>query len=419
MKSCIRCDNKNIAFSTDVICSCKSYWPFAGDSERGWVGIESINIWNIQLCLNCATANLKEALQKEKKKSADRLKIIPFAIPAGIGFAVITLGLAWMLKRGLDIDVALLSISGLIVGAIACLVGLIGWPVNLWINRKAARKLDIIEKDEYKPNNEDIELLAENEGDQIAKTISLDGTLPESYIRLVPPPPLKVTESPQGIPKRKKRYWEIVSSDEVIEWLRSLSKDFYIPKATLENRRKWFQAAINIKNCLQNTGISDNTLDTLEKSLRSKLQLDKSLLSEKLSTRKSKKTVYHEDSGKLMSSADVPVAKSRLVSSIGIETLGDVFITLIESGTTLPCHHKEVFSTASDNQTEIEIHVLHGSSPRVSANVSLGKFKLTDLRKAPRGVPQIEVTFSVQTNGEFVLVAKDLGDGTDLNVVPV
>jgi len=123
--------------------------------------------------------------------------------------------------------------------------------------------------------------------------------------------------------------------------------------------------------------------------------------------------------GESKAESQVPVADRKLASNIGIETLNDVSTTLIEAGTPIPCERREIFSTAFDKQTEIEIHVLQGSSPRASENISLGKFKITGLPKDRRGVPKIEVAFRVQPNSEFVLVARDLKRRVDLNVVRV
>lgn len=115
----------------------------------------------------------------------------------------------------------------------------------------------------------------------------------------------------------------------------------------------------------------------------------------------------------------VRIADGRLVFSIGIETLGDVFTTLIEAGTSIPCERRQIFSTTSDDQTEIEVHVLQGSSARASANTSLGKFMITGLPKAHKGVPQIEVIFRVQPNAEFVLMARNLETRSNVHVVRV
>lgn len=117
--------------------------------------------------------------------------------------------------------------------------------------------------------------------------------------------------------------------------------------------------------------------------------------------------------------SQVATTTGRLEYNLGIETLGDVFTTVIGTGTPIPCEHREIFSTAADNQSEIEVHVLQGTSQRASKNTSLGKFKLTRLPKAPRGVPQIEVTFRVQPNSEFALIARDLGTQAEVHVVRV
>merc|ERR1711916_148283 len=85
--------------------------------------------------------------------------------------------------------------------------------------------------------------------------------------------------------------------------------------------------------------------------------------------------------------------------SLGIETLGGVMTKLIESNTTIPTKKSETFSTAADNQTTVEIHVLQGERPMASQNKSIGRFHLDGIPTAPRGVPQIEVTFDIDSNG--------------------
>ena len=95
--------------------------------------------------------------------------------------------------------------------------------------------------------------------------------------------------------------------------------------------------------------------------------------------------------------------------SLGIETLGDVYARIIERNTPLPCQHSQVFTTAANFQTSVEINVLQGECASASGNKSLGKFRLTGIRRALRGVPQIEVTFSIDTNGIVHVTAKDLG----------
>jgi molecular chaperone DnaK len=97
--------------------------------------------------------------------------------------------------------------------------------------------------------------------------------------------------------------------------------------------------------------------------------------------------------------------------SLGVETLGGVMTRLIERNTTIPTSKKETFSTAADNQTEVTIHVLQGEREMASGNRSLGRFNLTGIAPAPRGVPQIEVTFDIDANGILNVSAKDLGTG--------
>ncbi|MCG3146976.1 MAG: Chaperone protein DnaK [Verrucomicrobiae bacterium] len=97
--------------------------------------------------------------------------------------------------------------------------------------------------------------------------------------------------------------------------------------------------------------------------------------------------------------------------SLGIETLGNVFTTLIPRNTTIPTKKSEIFSTASDNQPNVEVHVLQGERPMARDNKTIGRFHLTDIPPAPRGMPQIEVTFDIDANSIVHVTAKDLGTG--------
>ena len=101
---------------------------------------------------------------------------------------------------------------------------------------------------------------------------------------------------------------------------------------------------------------------------------------------------------------------------MGIETLGGVFTKLIERNTTIPTSKKQIFSTAADNQTAVDIHVLQGERPMAADNVTLGRFQLTGIPPAPRGVPQIEVTFDIDANGIVKVSAKDLGTGKEQQI---
>lgn len=102
--------------------------------------------------------------------------------------------------------------------------------------------------------------------------------------------------------------------------------------------------------------------------------------------------------------------------SLGIETLGGVMTRLIEANTTIPTKKSEVFSTAADNQTSVEIHVLQGERPMASGNKSIGRFHLDGIMPAPRGVPQIEVTFDIDSNGILNVTAKDKATGKEQKI---
>ena len=102
--------------------------------------------------------------------------------------------------------------------------------------------------------------------------------------------------------------------------------------------------------------------------------------------------------------------------SLGIETMGGVFTKLIERNTTIPTSHSQIFSTATDNQTAVDIHVLQGEREMAADNKTLGRFQLTDIPPAPRGVPQIEVTFDIDANGIVNVRAKDLGTNKEQSI---
>lgn len=102
--------------------------------------------------------------------------------------------------------------------------------------------------------------------------------------------------------------------------------------------------------------------------------------------------------------------------SLGIETLGGVFTTMIKRNTTIPTQKTQVFSTAVDNQPSVDIHVLQGERPMAADNKTLGRFELSDIPPAPRGVPQIQVTFDIDANGIVHVSAKDLGTGKEQKI---
>jgi molecular chaperone DnaK len=102
--------------------------------------------------------------------------------------------------------------------------------------------------------------------------------------------------------------------------------------------------------------------------------------------------------------------------SLGIETLGGVMTTLISRNTTIPTKKSETFTTAADNQTSVEVHVLQGERPMARDNRTLGKFHLIGLPPAPRGVPQVEVTFDIDANGILNVSAKDTATGKQQNI---
>lgn len=102
--------------------------------------------------------------------------------------------------------------------------------------------------------------------------------------------------------------------------------------------------------------------------------------------------------------------------SLGLETLGGVFTRLIERNTTIPTSKKQVFSTAADSQTAVDIHVLQGERPMAADNITLGQFRLDGIPPAPRGIPQIEVAFDIDANGIVHVSAKDLGTGKEQKV---
>src|SRR5690606_8646540 len=102
--------------------------------------------------------------------------------------------------------------------------------------------------------------------------------------------------------------------------------------------------------------------------------------------------------------------------SLGIETMGGVFTKMIDANTTIPTNKVEVFSTASDNQPSVELHVLQGERPMAAQNRTLGRFHLDGIPPAQRGVPQVEVTFDVDANGILNVIAKDKGTGKEQKI---
>ena len=102
--------------------------------------------------------------------------------------------------------------------------------------------------------------------------------------------------------------------------------------------------------------------------------------------------------------------------SLGVETLGGVMTVLIPRNTTIPTRKSEMFSTAADNQTSVEIHVLQGERPVASGNRTLGKFHLIGIPPAPRGMPQVEVTFDIDANGILNVSAKDMATNKEQKI---
>ena len=102
--------------------------------------------------------------------------------------------------------------------------------------------------------------------------------------------------------------------------------------------------------------------------------------------------------------------------SLGIETMGGVFTRLIDRNTTIPTRKSQIFSTAADGQTSVEVHVLQGEREMAAYNKTLGRFQLGGIAPAPRGVPQIEVAFDIDANGIVKVSAKDLGTGKEANI---
>jgi molecular chaperone DnaK len=102
--------------------------------------------------------------------------------------------------------------------------------------------------------------------------------------------------------------------------------------------------------------------------------------------------------------------------SLGVETLGGIFTKLIERNTTIPTRKSQIFTTAADNQTSVEIHVLQGERPMAADNTTLGRFHLIGIPPAPRGVPQIEVTFDIDVNGILTVSARDLATGKEQRI---
>src|SRR5260221_143466 len=102
--------------------------------------------------------------------------------------------------------------------------------------------------------------------------------------------------------------------------------------------------------------------------------------------------------------------------SLGVETLGGVMTTMIERNTTIPVKKTETYSTAADNQTAVDIHILQGERPLAGDNMSLGRFRLDGIPPAPRGIPQVEVTFDIDANGILHVTARDKASGKEQKI---
>ncbi len=102
--------------------------------------------------------------------------------------------------------------------------------------------------------------------------------------------------------------------------------------------------------------------------------------------------------------------------SLGVETLGSVMTVMIERNTTIPVKKTETYSTAADNQTAVDIHILQGERPMAGDNMSLGRFRLDGIPPAPRGIPQVEVTFDIDANGILNVTAKDKASGKEQKI---
>jgi hypothetical protein len=169
----------------------------------------------------------------------------------------------------------------------------------------------------------------------------------------------------------------------------------------------------------------DNGYERLMKALShraSGLNINLQPLPQKSDDKPSSKRVQNKDLSKSKSSVELPTSEDEhgvkiLPLAIGIETLGGIFTKLVPEGTPLPYRHTEIFSTASDNQSSVEVHILVGLRPQAMDNLSVGKFHLVGIPRAPRGIPQIKVTFDIDASGVVAVSAIEMSTGRQKQII--